>query len=114
MCIMEVRAGQHHSTIAQAEAHNVNTVIGDLDMFANVLSTRGEPIKAQRIKEIQESLGAAYDDLMDLYCGMLAREVHDEVSHLDLAHGKTYTDVFDLVHDVVERDKHHAHVYETR
>ena len=114
MCIMEVRAGQHHSTIAQAEAHNVNTVIGDLDMFANVLRTRGEAIKAHRIEEIRERLTASYDDLMDLYCGMLAREVHDEVGHLDLAQGKSYSDVFELVHDVVERDRHHAHTYETR
>lgn len=114
MCIMEVRAGQHHSTIAQAEAHNVNTVIGDLDMFASVLDTRGEPIKAQRIREIKDRLESSYEDLLDLYCGMLAAEVHEEVGHLNLGGDREYGSVFDLVHDVVHRDMHHAHVYETR
>lgn len=114
MCVMEVRAGQHHSTIAQAEAHNINTVVQDLDMFAAVLDTRGEPVKAQRIREIQERLSSSYEDLLDLYCGMLAAEVHDEAGHLNLGGDREYESVFELVHDVVHRDIKHAAAYETR
>jgi hypothetical protein len=115
MCIMEVREGQHHSTIAQAEAHNVGTVVGDLDMFRRVLETRGQPAKAQRVDEISSTLVAAYEDLMDLYCGFLTDEVHNfGPDHLNLPDGATFDNVADLVREIVQRDAKHAHVYETR
>lgn len=115
MCIMEVREGQHHSTITQAEAHNVNTVVGDLDMFRRVLETRGQGAKAARVAEVQDRLASVYDDLMDLYCGFLTDEVHNHgPDHLNVPHGKTYDEIHDLVHDVVARDIRHGHTYETR
>lgn len=36
MCVMEVKPGQHHSTITQACAHNVRTVVSNLDMFTHL------------------------------------------------------------------------------
>ncbi len=115
MCIMEVREGQHHSTIAQAEAHNVNTVVGDLDMFRRVLETRNQPAKARRVDEISSTLVAAYDDLMDLYCGFLTDEVHNHApEHLNVPDGAVFEDIAELVREVVRRDARHAHVYETR
>lgn len=40
MCIMEVRPGQHDSTIAQAQHHNTQTIVGDLTMWRTVLVER--------------------------------------------------------------------------
>lgn len=40
MCIMEVRLGQRDSTIAQALAHNVATVLSDIGLFRPVLRAR--------------------------------------------------------------------------
>lgn len=79
MCVMEVRPGQHSSTISQACAHNVSTVDRDLDMFEKVLEARGET-------EVLEGIRKLHSDLHDCYTGLLAvfgDEVEKEVAAWD-------------------------------
>lgn len=68
MCIMEVRPGQHSVTVAQACAHNVNTVRGDLDMFEKLLRARDELRgNGTRFERIVNALNDAYSDLLDMF-----------------------------------------------
>lgn len=78
MCIMEVRAGQRSSTIAQACAHNVTTVERDADMFVGLLVGRGELERAKGVTRAQAHLVAAYADLLELF-GEFANEEEDEL-----------------------------------
>lgn len=78
MCIMEVRAGQRSSTIAQAEAHNTRTVIDDADMFAKLLESRGEHERAGAVRHAASNLERAYADFLELFGEFAAEE---ETSH---------------------------------
>jgi hypothetical protein len=42
MCIMEVRAGEHTTTQLQAEYHNTQTIVVDLEMLLAVMRARKE------------------------------------------------------------------------
>lgn len=104
MCIMEVRPGQHDSTIAQANAHNVNTVVGDLDLWIPILETRteraaggdrlyGESVLTT-VKGARQRLHAEYAVLL----GLFGSEVARAVEHWQQDHGPLGT----------ERDHHHG------
>lgn len=112
MCIMEVREGQHHSTIAQAEAHNLTTVVGDLVMLERVLHARGHEDKAAEVNDLRQATERLAEQALDLYSDLLSSEVWQDAPNL--VKGKSYSDVFSLVNDIVHRDMKHAHVYETR
>lgn len=100
MCIMEVRPNQHASTIQQACAHNVGTVVGDLDMFIRVMESR-DPGRVPQIRALKAALGDIYEDMATLYGTLVA----EEVEHL--AHYTLHTAGVDHDHGN-ERDHTHA------
>ena len=55
-----------------------------------------------------------YRELLALYADLLAAEVLADQDHLNITEGMSFDDVRDLVATVVDRDKRHAHKYETR
>ena len=77
MCVMEVRAGQRNSTIAQACAHNVNTVVGDLDMFVSLLRANGHAADAQAAANVQATLSRSYVDLREMFATFAVEEPHN-------------------------------------
>lgn len=78
MCIMEVRAGQRSSTIAQAMAHNTSTIERDLDMFRKVMEARGERETAlAQLDAAQADLRSAYERFLQMF----AREIADDVAN---------------------------------
>lgn len=89
MCIMEVRAGQRSSTIAQAMAHNVGTIERDLDMFVPLLEARGEVALLKTIEEAHEAMKVAYARFLDCFKHEIEHEVHSghDHSHHDDHHG---------------------------
>lgn len=105
MCIMEVRPGQHDSTIAQANAHNINTVIGDLELWLPVLTTRAERSADGNDRRYNETVIATvtrtHDVLTTQYAAMLGlfgSEVAAAVEHWQHDHGPIGA----------ERDHHHG------
>ena len=54
MCIMEVRPGQHHSTITQACAHNIDTVVGDLEMSGKEAGKNEEQRHPKGMADLRE------------------------------------------------------------
>lgn len=116
MCIMECREGQHHSTIAQACAHNVGTVIGDLTMFERVLSKAGHGDEAWEAGKLRSQLEGVYDASLRMYSGLLSQGIVASMSVLDLPSTDLFspTLVRDVVEICVERDMHRARTYETR
>ena len=77
MCVMEVRAGQRASTIAQACAHNCTTIERDCDMFAALLDSRSDG-RVVALRRAQENMQRAYADLLELF-GEFAEE--EEAAH---------------------------------
>lgn len=77
MCIMEVRAGQRTSTIAQAMAHNVKTITSDQDMLMAVLEARDEKELLAHVREAQKHLQLAYERFLHCY----AVAVEEDVIH---------------------------------
>lgn len=73
MCIMEVRVGQHSSTIAQACAHNVGTVVGDLKLFLELLSNR-DPSMVGTVETELAALTTCYDNLVSVFGDFVASE----------------------------------------
>lgn len=67
MCIMEVRAGQRSSTIAQACAHNIQTVLDDAEMFCTLLTSRGEHERVKAVRRSMENLKRAHADTLELF-----------------------------------------------
>jgi hypothetical protein len=104
MCIMEVRAGQRASTIAQACAHNTTTVERDLDMFVHLLDHRGEEETARALRRAGENLQRAYADLVEIF-GELARREED-------AHGVHFTAGRPPGHDGTHEATRHDHEYD--
>jgi thiamine monophosphate synthase len=84
MCIMEVRNGQHSSTIAQAMAHNVSTVERDLDMFELLLKARKDDESLATVIEAHDHLRKAYAGLLMQFGIELAEEVQNGHSHAHL------------------------------
>jgi len=75
MCIMDVRAAQRTSTIAQAMAHNTKTIQSDMDMFRAVLIARGETDALAKVDKAQVALGMAYKNFLALFASEVARDV---------------------------------------
>lgn len=115
MCIMEVRPGQHHSTIAQAQAHNVNTVVSDLELFSTLLRSTNETEMLEQVDEIHADLESLYERLLSLWGLFLTRECGDIETFTPEGHSH---DVNEAIRDFIERriheDKHRARQYETR
>jgi hypothetical protein len=82
MCIMEVRKGQHSSTIGQACAHNVKTVEGDLQLFRELLGVRS-PERVPELLAAHAKVEDAYRALLSLYGTLLG----DEADHTHPFHG---------------------------
>ena len=80
MCIMEVREGQHSTTIAQAMAHNTSTIERDLDMFLKLLKARGEAELVKAVEHAQTHLKHAYATFLEIYGEELYHEVHHQHS----------------------------------
>jgi hypothetical protein len=113
MCIMEVRPGQHHSTITQALAHNIGTVIGDITMFVAVLERGGNKVDAMRLDNIKRGLEYDFDNLMSIYKSMLSAGVLARMRELDIE-GLPKDSIENLVAACVDRDANRARYYETR
>jgi hypothetical protein len=113
MCIMEVRPGQHSLTIVQACTHNLNTVLGDLDMFRKLALARNEPDMVRVIDEMQAHTKIGYAAGLDLFGEKLAQDHQDGKGHWDMPtdspHGLERT-----FSEVVNRATGLAHPYETR
>lgn len=74
---MEVRPGQRLSTIAQAMAHNTNTVRGDMDMLQELCLARGHNHVIEKLKSALDYLDGAYNEFLTIFS--------DELRH-DLEH----------------------------
>ncbi len=83
MCIMEVRAGQHASTIAQALAHNLSTVDRDFDMFRELLKARGDTATLDQVERAQEEAHRAYANMLAVFGQELAAAECDPAGHYD-------------------------------
>jgi hypothetical protein len=83
MCIMEVRAGQRSSTIAQACAHNIRTVIDDGEMFCTLLESRGEHERVRGVRASMANLNQAYADTLELFGEFAAEEEATHGRHHD-------------------------------
>lgn len=81
MCIMEVRAGQKSTTIAQALAHNLSTSDRDFDMFKKLLTARGESELLVAVSSAQQQTHRAYATMLEVYGEELATEVTGEHEH---------------------------------
>lgn len=71
MCIMEIRAGQHSSTMIQACAHNLDTVLGDLEMFKGLIVARNRQDILNEVNRANDQIQHAYAGLL----GLFTREV---------------------------------------
>lgn len=110
MCIMEVRAGQRSSTIAQALAHNTSTVERDLDMFEELLKARGDHESLATVLHAHDHLRKAYATLLAQFGMEVAAEVADPAGHVhDHDHGSERSLV-----DQAHHDASLARRYETR
>ncbi len=109
MCVMEVRPGQHHATIAQAMAHNVQTVVSDLEMFRAMLLAR-EDRNALAVQRASAKLAQCESDLLDIFAQFVTDEVvkdhHDEIG--------SERDISDIARSVAEKDRTLARKFETR
>jgi hypothetical protein len=134
MCIMEVRPGQRDSTIAQAMAHNVATVVGDLEMFDTVLNARRIHERGDQQMDTDAAIAEvrrAHDQLRTAYAGLLGlfgAEVGRHVEHWHATdhdhphdHGNERTDYPHIGADrsaslvaVAHADAHRAREFETR
>lgn len=100
MCIMEVRPGQHSSTIAQALAHNCSTVERDMDMFELLLQARGETDMLADMQGAHEHLRKAYATLLAQFGIEVAKAVQDSEGHVhNHDHGNERTLVEVAHHD---------------
>lgn len=128
MCIMEVRAGQRSSTIAQACAHNIQTVLDDGEMFCTLLTSRGEHERVKAVERSMNNLRRAHADTLELFGEFAAEEEatygrhhdHDDGTHERTDVGRiSHTDGDhrpdeDALTAIRERDASLAGPYETR
>ncbi|MGH7487136.1 MAG: hypothetical protein ACREMY_16265 [bacterium] len=113
---MEVRPGQHRSTIAQACAHNISTIERDMDMFEALL--RAEDAGRDVMEDVtvaHAALKVAYDKLLGCFEAELT---HDVLSgrYASEAHGHEHVKPVDrdVVTHAVESVVHAAERFETR
>lgn len=112
MCVMDVHPGQHPSTMAQAMVHNLGTVMGDLDMFASLLKTQGRHEVATDILTTRNRLADCYNTLLLGYVDRLTEEVHEQAPAV--FKGTTYSNIRDLVDEVVHQSVAEAEIYALR
>lgn len=98
MCVMEVRAGQRSSTIAQACAHNTATVERDVNMFRKLLEARGDHVKAADLAQAQRELQRAEANLLELFGEFVSSEYHP-ADGLAEDHGSERTFTAQAKHD---------------
>jgi len=97
---MEVRPGQHSSTIAQALAHNVSTVERDMDMFELLVSARGDTGMLGDLQHAHDHLRKSYATLLAVFGIEVAKAVQDGDGHLhDHDHGNERSLVEQAHHD---------------
>jgi hypothetical protein len=82
MCIMEARPDQHHSTIAQACAHNLSTIDRDCDMWRKLAVAQGDTDALNDIDQAQADIHSAYVRLLNRWGTEVAKEY---------AHGHAHT-----------------------
>lgn len=99
MCIMEVRAGQKTSTVAQAMAHNTSTIERDLDMFRKLLEARKEGEHLALVERAQKLLNEAYSIFLEQFGEFVAEEVNPDNHTHDHDHGHERTFVEQAHHD---------------
>lgn len=102
MCIMEVRAGQKSSTIAQAVAHNTSTIERDLDMFEELLKARQDHESLAMVQHAHNHLKSAYAALLLQFGTEVAIEVQDDKGHVhthDAQNGQERSFVEQAHHD---------------
>lgn len=75
MCVMEVRAGQRSSTIAQAITHNLSTIERDLDMFKALLVGRRDAEALTVAGEIEFHMKGAYAAALKMFAGEVVGEI---------------------------------------
>src|SRR5260221_51543 len=109
MCVMEVRPGQHHATIAQAMAPNVQTVVSDLEMFRTLLVAR-EDSNSLACQRVAAKLAECESDLLGLFGQFVTKEVVKE--HHDAIGSER--DISDIARSVAQEDRALARKYETR
>lgn len=123
MCIMEVRDGQRNSTIAQACAHNLFTVVGDLAMFKTLLEARraqdGNAITDSRVAEVTQleaQLHATYETGLHLYGHFAADEaLHGHAHGVDpQVFALEYNGAERAAEEIARQDEERARKYETR
>lgn len=89
MCIMEVRPGQRLSTIAQAMAHNTNTVRGDMDMLQELCVARGHNHVIDKLRAALEHLDGAYNEFLTIFADELRHDLqhHGDTTDPEYHHG---------------------------
>src|SRR5467141_3018208 len=103
MCIMEVRAGQRTSTIAQAMAHNVGTIERDLELFIPLLEARQDDDALKLIQEAMASMSDAYASFLQVFANEVKTEAHylsDEVTGNERHHEMDHHDAT-MIDDVI-------------
>ena|SRR5690348_671206 len=113
MCIMEVRPGQHVTTILQAMAHNTNTIIGDMDLLSKYADAHNDDETRRIIREASAKLNATYAVFLGGFGDKLALDVQDPNGHWHNAQPHTHGTERTFAETVNAATKR-AHPYETR
>lgn len=109
MCIMEIRAGQHTSTMVEALAHNTRTIMSDIDLLEQVLASRpGSEVCLAQVTSARRDLNRAYARFLQQFQTEVAAECAE--------HGHTHEEVGEE-RGLVEQAHHDAALarrFETR
>jgi hypothetical protein len=95
---MEVRPGQHISTILQAMAHNTNTILGDMDLLKRYAEAHKDESCQRIITASSELLNRTYAVFLEGFGEKLAIDFQDPNGHWNTrqphAHGheRTFTE----------------------
>lgn len=86
---MEVRPGQRLSTIAQAMAHNTNTVRGDMDMLRELCVARGHNHVIDKLQAALKHLDGAYEEFLTIFADELRHDLehHGDTADPEYHHG---------------------------
>ena len=137
MCVMTVHKGQQTHTMIQACAHNVHTVLGDMDLLTELAKSRDVPEADQMSMGLTyAALQVAYESLLAIYGEAVARAVksgehqHDNAApvgneRIKPADAEVIADAIavlnantdgadDTTEAEMRRDAHLAEQYETR
>lgn len=111
MCEMTVNARQETTTIAQGMAHNTGTVLGDIDMFLQVLKARGREEAIPMVERAHDHLQHAYADFLEIFGEAIA---HDAAASHPHNHSVAVVGNEKSFVAEVNRATRLAHPYETR